>query len=82
VEVPRRMTMKGRGGTDFRPVFQWLAREAPEAVLLYATDGFGTFPTASPPSPVLWLLTPPHIQAEKIPFGAGVEIPPPTSTPR
>ena len=82
VEVPPRMTMKGRGGTDFRPVFQWLAREAPDAVLLYATDGFGTFPTASPPSPVLWLLTPPHLQAEKIPFGACVEITPPASTPR
>jgi predicted metal-dependent peptidase len=75
VEVPRRMKMKGRGGTDFRPVFDWLAREAPDAILLYATDGMGTFPKSKPPSPVLWLLTPPHVPAEKIPFGACVEIP-------
>ena len=75
VEVPQRMAMKGRGGTDFRPVFQWLAREAPDAVLLYATDGFGAFPKSAPPSPVLWLLTTPHVVASKIPFGACVEIP-------
>ena len=75
VEVPQRMAMKGRGGTDFRPVFQWLAREAPDAVLLYATDGFGAFPKSAPPSPVLWLLTTPHVDATKIPFGACVEIP-------
>ena len=75
VEVPQRMAMKGRGGTDFRPVFQWLAREAPDAVLLYATDGFGAFPPGPPPSPVLWLLTTPHVDATKIPFGACVEIP-------
>jgi predicted metal-dependent peptidase len=75
VEVPQRMAMKGRGGTDFRPVFEWLAREAPDAVLLYATDGFGAFPQGAPPSPVLWLLTTPHVEAKKIPFGACVEIP-------
>lgn len=75
VEVPQRMAMKGRGGTDFRPVFQWLAREAPDAVLLYATDGFGAFPKSAPPSPVLWLLTTPDVVASKIPFGACVEIP-------
>ena len=75
VEVPQRMAMKGRGGTDFRPVFEWVAREAPDAVLLYATDGFGAFPQGAPPSPVLWLLTTPHVEAKKIPFGACVEIP-------
>ena len=74
VEVPQCLAMKGRGGTDFRPVFQWLAREAPDAVLLYATDGLGTFPKAAPLSPVLWLLMPPHVSVDKIPFGACVEV--------
>ncbi len=75
VEVPKRMAMKGRGGTDFRPVFDWLAREAPDAVLLYATDGMGTFPKEKPSSPVLWLLTPPHVPVVNVPFGACVELP-------
>jgi predicted metal-dependent peptidase len=50
----RQMTLKGFGGTDFRPVFEHVDQliEAGEFVnfkgLIYFTDGFGTFPFNPP----------------------------------
>lgn len=53
--------IKGRGGTDFRPVFKWARKEAergdPPAVIVYATDGYGPFPEESG-CPVIWLVSP------------------------
>lgn len=45
----------GGGGTDFRPVFDWIEEEGhqPDA-LVYLTDGYGSFPDAAPKYPVLW----------------------------
>lgn len=49
------LTIKGQGGTDFRPVFAYveelLARKAFYRLrgLLYFTDGYGTFPAKMPP---------------------------------
>lgn len=74
-EIPPRMRIHGRGGTDFRPVFNWIESRGEGCVLLFATDGFGTFPTVRPSYPVLWLLTPPHLETERIPFGASVALP-------
>ena len=73
-EVPARMLMKGRGGTDFRPAFDWVRQHAPEAVVLYATDGYGTFPKTPPANAVLWLLTAGHLAPGKVPFGAVAEV--------
>jgi len=48
-------TIKGEGGTDFRPVFTYveelLARKAFHKLrgLIYFTDGYGTFPVKMPP---------------------------------
>jgi DnaJ-class molecular chaperone len=64
----------GRGGTDFRPVFKWIDRHAPSAVLLYATDGVGSFPDKGHAGPVIWLHTPPHIDEVQFPFGAVVRV--------
>jgi predicted metal-dependent peptidase len=49
----------GRGGTDFRPVFEpeFLRRQLPD-VLLYLTDGFGSPPEQRPRVPTIWVLTP------------------------
>lgn len=49
--------VRGGGGTDFRPVFEWLARQgfAPD-LLLYFTDAEGEFPKREPGFPVLWLI--------------------------
>ena len=48
---------KGGGGTDFRPVFEWVRRERRKKpdCLVYFTDGFGLFPDDPPGYPVLWL---------------------------
>ena len=47
----------GGGGTDFRPAFEWVARQnrAPD-LLLYFTDAQGEFPVCEPVFPVLWLV--------------------------
>ena len=71
-EISDRMTMHGRGGTDFRPVFEWLADHAPDALLLYASDGMGSFPKSAPANAVIWLLT--GGDSERIPFGSVVNI--------
>lgn len=48
----------GRGGTDFRPVFDsaFLRTHRPDLVV-YFTDGHGPAPVAPPPMPVIWCLT-------------------------
>ena len=52
--------VKGRGGTDLRPVFEpgVLRRWRADGVV-YFTDGQGPHPEHAPPIPVLWMLTKP-----------------------
>jgi predicted metal-dependent peptidase len=50
-------TIQGGGGTDFRPVFEWISSQGREPdLLLYFTDALGEFPLAEPTFPVLWLV--------------------------
>jgi predicted metal-dependent peptidase len=64
-------TLGGGGGTDFRPVFDWVARQdrAPE-LLLYFTDAEGSFPDRSPDYPVIWLVK----GREPIPWGQRIQL--------
>ena len=66
--------VKGGGGTDFRPVFDWIEAEGlnPDC-LLYLTDGDGTFPDTAPRYPVIWGDI--SGQKDKYPFGDVVEVP-------
>jgi predicted metal-dependent peptidase len=52
-------TPKGGGGTDFRPVFNWVEAHEDEdiACVIYLTDMYGTFPKEAPAMPVLWVAT-------------------------
>lgn len=52
--------VKGRGGTDLRPVFEptFLRRHAADGVV-YFTDGQGPYPDQPPSIPVLFVLTKP-----------------------
>lgn len=52
--------VKGRGGTDLRPVFEpaFLRSRRADGVV-YFTDGEGPFPDDAPNVPVLWMLTKP-----------------------
>ena len=49
--------MEGGGGTDFRPVFDWVEQEnrSPN-MLVYFTDAEGDFPRLPPNYPVIWLI--------------------------
>ncbi len=63
----------GGGGTDFRPVFDWIEGNniTPDA-LVYLTDGMGSFPNDAPRYPVVWGSI---FEASKYPFGDVVNIP-------
>ena len=70
LDSPSTFTVLGRGGTDFRPAFEWVEESAPNAVVLYATDGLGTYPSVRPASPVIWLLTNRNYDEKRVPFGS------------
>jgi predicted metal-dependent peptidase len=56
----------GGGGTDFRPCFDWLEDHGimPQ-IMVFLTDLCGTFPSETPPYPVIWAST----EARRTPFG-------------
>lgn len=59
--------LKGGGGTDYRPVFDFIDSNLPmSSMLLYFTDGEGVFPRIPPSYEVLWALSQ---NKNKIPFG-------------
>lgn len=63
--------LSGGGGTDFRVVFEYIdAFIDYPTILLYFTDGMGTFPTSEPSYDVLWIM-PSEVE---VPFGEVVEI--------
>ena len=55
-DLPEALVARGRGGTDFRPGFEWLAREGitPECCLYLTDMECDRYPEAPPPYPVLW----------------------------
>jgi len=58
--------LKGGGGTDYRPVFDYIEAKLPmNTMLLYFTDGDGWFPKYPPNYEVLWALS----RKAKVPFG-------------
>lgn len=68
---PMKYAIKGGGGTDFRPVFDYIEANLPmTSMLLYFTDGDGQFPKKAPYYEVLWALS----RKAKIPFGRTIEL--------
>lgn len=63
----------GGGGTSFVPFFNAMRSEvscaAKENILIYLTDGFGTFPESKPDQPVLWVVPSGGLPSAKFPFG-------------
>ena len=48
----------GMGGTDFRPVFNYIEEDdLNPTALIYLTDGYGPAPDEEPDYPVLWVIT-------------------------
>ncbi|MDP3587182.1 MAG: VWA-like domain-containing protein [Sulfuricurvum sp.] len=63
--------LKGGGGTDYRPMFDYVEANLPmTTMLLYFTDGEGSFPRIPPNYEVLWALS----RKAKVPFGRGLVI--------
>lgn len=61
----------GGGGTDFRPVFEWVERQGKSPdLLLYFTDAKGDFPRVEPPYPVIWLVK----GKEPVPWGQRIQL--------
>lgn len=59
--------LKGGGGTDYRPVFEFIDANLPmSSMLLYFTDGEGIYPKIPPSYEVLWALSQ---NRARIPFG-------------
>ena len=56
-DLPEEITAHGRGGTDFRPGFDWLDEQGVQpAVCLYFTDmECSRYPETEPDFPVLWI---------------------------
>ena len=63
--------LSGGGGTDFRPVFDWVAREhiTPD-LLVFFTDAQGRFPDLEPGYPVVWLVK----GKAGVPFGTRIQL--------
>lgn len=71
---PLHVEFKGRGGTDFRPVFDHIREKKLQPdVLCYLTDLYGSFPDTKPLYPVVWVRTP-ESSIENVPFGQIVKI--------
>jgi predicted metal-dependent peptidase len=74
-DLPATIDVKGRGGTDFKPGFEWIEENLIEkgediAGVIYATDGeCSSFPE-EPDYPVIWIMTrTPRMQYRETPFG-------------
>lgn len=63
--------IQGGGGTDFRPVFEWVGKmDMQPQLLLYFTDGDGEFPLQPPDYAVIWLVK----GRNKTPWGERVQL--------
>ena len=68
---PLEYQISGGGGTDFRPVFTYVDRHIDyPTLLIYFTDGEGTFPSEDVSYDVLWVMP----ESKEVPFGEVIEI--------
>lgn len=75
----QRWRFRGRGGTRFHPVFEWVSERMrtgalqPDA-LIYLTDGYAHFPPPLP-LPLLWSVPEEGLAPEAFPYGEVLVIP-------
>ena len=63
---PLEYEISGGGGTDFRPVFEYIDRHIDyPTLLIYFTDGEGTYPLEEVSYDVLWVMP----ELKEVPFG-------------
>ena len=76
-ELPDRLTVKGRGGTDFRPGIEWLEEQGIRlACCLYFTDmECDRYPETEPNFPVLFINSgPPPSDRYREPWGERIDL--------
>jgi predicted metal-dependent peptidase len=65
---------KGRGGTSFKPIFEYVKEKHIKTdLLVYMTDGYGDFPDQKPKYPTIWVSTSP-LSSVNFPFGHAISI--------
>ena len=75
--LPLHLSVVGRGGTAFSPVFEAVAEMTPPACMIYFTDlGSFDYPKFPPPYPVIWAVSGEPDSMWNPPFGERVDIPP------
>jgi len=68
-EMPKKFS--GGGGTNFNPVFDWLAQQQGQSdLLVYFTDAEGVFPKQEPSFPTIWLVK----GKAKAPWGQRIQL--------
>ena len=68
-DLPAKIT--GGGGTDFKPVFDWVEQQNQHPdLLIYFTDAEGAFPQQEPAYPVIWLIK----GKNKTPWGQRIQL--------
>ena len=83
-DLPDEIALKGRGGTDFRPGFEWLdEQEIQPAVCLYFTDmECSSYPDVEPPYSTVWVnWSHPPEDWNREPWGERIDIAPDRGTP-
>ena len=78
-DLPDEITVKGRGGTDFRPGFAWLEENGIRpGVCLYLTDMLcSSYPETEPDFPVIWAnYADPPADWNREPWGERIQIEP------
>ena len=76
-DLPDEIALKGRGGTDFRPGFQWLDEQGIRpSVCLYFTDmECSDYPEAEPSFPTIWVnYSDPPSDWNREPWGERIDI--------
>ena len=76
-DLPEEIAVRGRGGTDFRPGFDWLDEHAvrPGACLYFTDMECSRYPEAEPPFPVLWInWSDPPSNWNREPWGERIDI--------
>lgn len=64
-------SVKGKGGTDFNPVFSWLNKQHTKPdLLVYFTDAVGRYPETRPAFETLWLVK----GAAEVPWGQRIQL--------
>jgi predicted metal-dependent peptidase len=71
-QYPVTLELKGGGGTDFRPAFEYVQENIHDAqCLIYLTDMYGTFPAEEPDFPTMWIS---NSTVSEAPFGQVVQL--------